>query len=171
MLNKPYTEENTKELFALIEALDGVEQREKYHPEGDALQHTLQVFYLAIQETSDIDLIWACLLHDVGKAIEGKMHEFHSVRMIENLVTYKTLQIVKEHMRIKKYLEGKMKRPYKCEEMVNHPYFKELIMISRYDNLGRNPNVKSEYNKQEILSTIVEIKLDNLTDTIKEDLN
>ncbi len=151
---KQFTEENTQVYFDLIEALDGVAQRPIWHPEGDALQHTLQVFYLAIKETNDIDLLWACLLHDVGKAVVGKMHEFHSVKMIENIVSYKTKIIVKEHMRIKKYIEGKMKRPFKCDQMINNPYFKELIMISRYDNLGRNPNVKKEYDKKEILNIL-----------------
>lgn len=151
---KFYTEENTKELFGLIEALKGVKQDPKWHLEGDALQHTLQVFYIAIKETNDVDLLWACLLHDVGKAITSKKHDFHSTIMIQHLASPKTIAIVKEHMRIKKYLEGQMKRPFKCEQIVNNPYFKELIMISRYDNLGRNPNVKKTYNKQEILDIL-----------------
>lgn len=154
MTPEMYTEENTKELFGMIEALKGVTQRPDWHPEGDALQHTLQVFYLAVKETDDIDLLWACLLHDLGKAINCLKHTFHSVIMIDGLVSPKTLAIVKEHMRIKKYLDGKMKRPFKCEELVSNPYFKELVMISRYDSLGRNPNVNKLYSKQEILNIL-----------------
>jgi hypothetical protein len=39
------------ELLSLLEALDGVAQSPRYHPEGDALFHSLQVFDLARRAT------------------------------------------------------------------------------------------------------------------------
>ena len=42
-----------------------------YHPEGDALYHSLQVFDLACEESPyDEDFLLAALLHDVGKAMK-----------------------------------------------------------------------------------------------------
>src|SRR5690606_4791629 len=41
------------ELLSLLLALDGVQQPLRYHPEGDALYHSLQVFDLAYAATDD----------------------------------------------------------------------------------------------------------------------
>jgi hypothetical protein len=57
-----------QDLLHLLLGLDGVRQDPRYHPEGDALFHSLQAFELARRETSDRALWAAALLHDVGKA-------------------------------------------------------------------------------------------------------
>ncbi len=49
-----------------VEALEGVEQCEKYHPEGDVWQHTLLMFK-NLQGNASVPLAWSILLHDVGK--------------------------------------------------------------------------------------------------------
>ena len=64
------------ELFRmLLQPLEGVKQSPKYHPEGDALYHSLQVFELARDERGyDEEFLLAALLHDVGKAIDPHDH-------------------------------------------------------------------------------------------------
>jgi hypothetical protein len=59
------------DLLELLVALDGVRQDPRWHPEGDALYHSLQAFELARRETTDRGLWAAALLHDVGKALSG----------------------------------------------------------------------------------------------------
>lgn len=48
-----------------IEDMHGVEQPEKYHPEGDVFEHTLLMFKLMAYPSEE--LAWSILLHDVGK--------------------------------------------------------------------------------------------------------
>ena len=63
-----------------VYALDDVPQPPDYHPEGDALTHTL----LALRHlppAPDRRLAWAALLHDVGKAfttreVRGRLRAF-----------------------------------------------------------------------------------------------
>ncbi|MBE6380082.1 MAG: CCA tRNA nucleotidyltransferase [Lentisphaerae bacterium] len=49
-----------------VDALAGVEQYKKYHPEGDVWQHTLLMFQNA-RKPLDAALAWSILLHDIGK--------------------------------------------------------------------------------------------------------
>jgi len=146
-----YTVENTREIFMLVERLNGVTQMEKWHPEGDAFQHTLQVVNWALKESDDIDLVLAALLHDVGKFKDTIGHDKWGADMIEDYVSHKTLWLVKQHMRICWYMSGKMKRKFKIRKLLAHPYFVQGVELYRWDQLGRDPKVKLQYNKLELI--------------------
>ena len=60
---------HAQDLLDLLLALDGIRQDPRWHPEGDALYHSLQTFDLSRRETADRELWTAALLHDVGKAL------------------------------------------------------------------------------------------------------
>lgn len=65
-----------KVLFPEVEALFGVPQPEKYHPEIDSGVHTLMVLEqakkLAVQANDPESVLFAALCHDLGKALTPK---------------------------------------------------------------------------------------------------
>lgn len=55
--------------FPEIHALIGVPQPEKHHAEGDAFVHTMMVLDSAAAHNESIEVRFACLVHDLGKAV------------------------------------------------------------------------------------------------------
>lgn len=53
--------------FPEIARLIGVPQPEQYHPEGDAFNHSMIVLDKAAEKTDKEEVIYAALVHDVGK--------------------------------------------------------------------------------------------------------
>src|SRR5580704_8556248 len=83
----------------LLEPLEGVKQSPKYHPEGDALYHSLQVFELAREARPyDEEFLLAALLHDVGKAIDPSDHVAAALLALEGSITERTTWLIAHHM-------------------------------------------------------------------------
>jgi|SRR5208337_133948 len=167
-----FTVDNMKPFFDALEKLDGLDQREDRHPEKDALEHSLQAFYHACRETDDIELILAALLHDVGKAIEMFDHPQLGADFLHDYVSPKVEFLVRNHLRINYYLSGEMHKLFKVKELSEHPFFRELVMLKRFDHLGRNPHKKTLYNKQVIvdkLNSVVERRFKNNTERSEND--
>lgn len=59
-------------LFPELYNLKGVPQNPQYHPEGDAWVHTLLVLKHACKFSHSLEVKFAALLHDVGKALTPK---------------------------------------------------------------------------------------------------
>lgn len=86
------------DLLDLLTALDGVQQDPRWHPEGDALYHSLQAFELARRETADRGLWAAALLHDVGKAVSSPDHDEVGADLLEGLVAPRVVWLVRHHL-------------------------------------------------------------------------
>jgi tRNA nucleotidyltransferase (CCA-adding enzyme) len=90
------------EIFPEIEALFGVPQPPKWHPEIDAGIHTLQVLDVATSLSKDTTVRFAALVHDVGKALTPRDqwpghlgHEAAGARLIERMA--ERLRVPTEH--------------------------------------------------------------------------
>jgi predicted HD phosphohydrolase len=162
---KIFTEEFMNPLFNMLEECEGVEQKDTHHPEGNVFVHSLQVLKWAFKESTDTDLILAAMLHDVGKVEKSNGHENIAVEMLTGLVSVKTLWLIEQHMRIWYLILGQMKKYKKVQDLVNHPWLPELVLLARWDKRGRNPNTKNiKYDKQNIMDRLnkcVELHFEN----------
>jgi hypothetical protein len=124
------------DLFSLLQALDGVSQSPRYHPEGDALFHSLQAFELAKRATKDRVLWAAALFHDVGKAIDGALHDEIGADLLAGLLTPRAVWLVRHHLDL-------LKDP----RATRHRYrgtaaLRDLELLRRWDLGGRDPRAR-----------------------------
>jgi HD domain len=124
--------------------LESVKQNPKYHPEGDALFHSLQVFHLARDvHPYDEEFLLAALLHDVGKAIDPQDHVAAGMDALRGAVTERTLWLIEHHMDLlgsrERSLPARLKR-----ELESSEYFEDLKLLRELDDAGRVPGQQVE---------------------------
>jgi hypothetical protein len=121
------------DLFSLLVSLDGVRQSPRYHPEGDALFHSLQVFDLARRASEDRVLWAAALFHDVGKAIDGPLHDEVGADMLDGLLCPRVVWLVRHHLDL-------LKEPRRTRRNLRGTAdLKDLELLRRFDLGGRDP--------------------------------
>ena len=143
-------------LFYYLETTKGIEQKEIHHPEGDVFTHSLQVLKWAFKETNDTDLILAAMMHDIGKVKNSLRHEKIAIELLKDYLSLKSLFIIEHHMRIWTMLLGEMRKLSKVKFLINHPWLPELILLARWDKLGRNPKMIVKYDKKFIINKLNE---------------
>src|SRR3989339_744937 len=159
-----------KEILPEVNALVGIEQDKKWHPEGDVYIHTLQVLdamaALAHQKKFNkhdtLMLMWAALCHDLGKpetseewedgGVSSYEHEAVGVPLAKKLMKRfsrdKDLidgvaKVVKYHMQPGQFIKNKAKpAAYKrlALKLAPHVTLETLALFACADKLGRNPS-------------------------------
>ncbi len=128
------------ELFRMLLApLEGVKQGAKYHPEGDALYHSLQVFELARDERPyDEEFLLAALLHDVGKAIDPADHVTAGLQALEGAITERTETLIAHHMEAHAYRANTLggRARVRLQQLED---FDDLMLLRELDVKGRVP--------------------------------
>jgi predicted HD phosphohydrolase/predicted nucleotidyltransferase len=121
----------------LLEPLEGVKQSPKYHPEGDALYHSLQVFELARQERPyDEEFLLAALLHDVGKAIDPSDHVEAALQALEDTITERTAWLIAHHMEPNALHAGTLGAKARAR-LQQSEYYDDLMLLNELDRRGR----------------------------------
>lgn len=122
-------------LLALLEELQYVEQLPRFHPEGDALYHSIQVYQCAVRETKDPELLAAALFHDVGKAIDYPQHDQVGADAIEGVLSSRITWLVRHHLDL-------LIRPQKTRRVLaGKQKLTELEQLRRWDLAGRRLDV------------------------------
>jgi predicted nucleotidyltransferase len=126
---------------SLLLPLENVKESPRYHPEGDALYHSLQVFELARDELPyDEEFLLAALLHDVGKAIDREDHVAAGLDALNGFITPRTGWLIEHHMVARGLLDGTIgararRRLQQSED------FEQLQLLAECDRDGRQTGV------------------------------
>ena len=121
----------------LLLPLERVKQRRDYHPEGDALYHSLQVFELARQRLPyDEEFLLAALLHDVGKGIDRKEHVAATLEALDGVITPRTAWLIAHHMEAHALREGNLGVRAR-RRLAASEDFDELTLLAECDDEGR----------------------------------
>jgi hypothetical protein len=108
-----------------------------YHPEGDVLYHSLQVFELARDERPyDEEFLLAALLHDIGKGLDRSNHVEAGLQALDGLITDRTRFFIEHHMHAHEHRAGKLGHRLK-RELEASPDFDDLMLLRRLDDEGR----------------------------------
>lgn len=129
--------------FALLLPLENVQQNLRYHPEGDALYHSLQVFDLACDQLPyDEEFLTAALLHDVGKAIDADDHVMAGLQALEGLITERTAWLIEHHM-LTHQLADRTLGARARRRLEQHESYQELVLLGECDRAGRQQGVET----------------------------
>ncbi len=121
----------------LLEPLEKVKQNPAWHPEGDALYHSLQVFELSRDARPwDEELILAALLHDVGKAIDSSDHVAAGLSALEGFITPRTAFLIAHHMDAQALYDGRLGARAKGR-LESSEDFEDLMLLREMDRAGR----------------------------------
>lgn len=127
----------------LLFPLEEVKQNPKWHPEGDVLYHSLQVFDLARHERPwDEEFLLAALLHDVGKAIDPSDHTAAALAALEGAVTERTRWLIEHHMDALAYKNRSLGKEERTA-LEGSERFGDLMALRDCDDRGREVGIET----------------------------
>ena len=140
-----------RQILPELDACKGCEQPPQFHPEGDVFVHTRLMLTLLPEQVS-APLVFAVLLHDIGKPPTAKVDENGRIRfnghervgaemaikVMERLrfsraVTDATVEAVRQHMAFK---DVPQMRVAKLKRFMARPGFEDEMELHRVDCLG-----------------------------------
>jgi hypothetical protein len=123
----------------LLLPLENVQGPPAYHPEGDVLYHSLQVFEQARDRRPyDEEFLLAALLHDVGKGLDPGRHVEAALEALDGLITERTAFLIGHHMHAHDYRTGKLGFRLR-RQLEASPDFEDLMLLRECDDAGRVP--------------------------------
>ncbi|MBM79448.1 MAG: tRNA adenylyltransferase [Planctomycetaceae bacterium] len=127
---------------SLLLPLESVKQSRKYHPEGDVLYHSLQVYELACDELPyDEEFLLAALLHDVGKGIDSGDHVNAGLEALMGFITERTAWLIAHHMEAHTIHDGTIGARAR-RRLQQHEDFEFLVLLGECDRGGRVPGME-----------------------------
>jgi hypothetical protein len=144
----------------LLLPLENVKGSATYHPEGDVLYHSLQVFEQARDcRPYDEEFLLAALLHDVGKGLDRSRHVEAGLEALEGLITERTRFLIAHHMDAHEYRAGRLGHRLR-RELESSPDFEDLLLLRECDDAGRVPGT-SVCTVDEALEYLRELEREN----------
>ena len=129
---------------SLLLPLESVKQSKKYHPEGDVLYHSLQVYSLACDELPyDEEFLVAALMHDIGKGIDAGDHVNAGLEALSGFMTDRTSWLIAHHMEAHLIHDGTIGARAR-RRLQQHEDYEYLVMLGECDRGGRIPGMEVE---------------------------
>ena len=143
-----------REILPEVDALKGVEQPPRFHPEGNVWQHTLMMLEILSDENKarvNPVLAWGVLLHDVGKPVsrsedEKGVHFYGHVQQGEKIADEimqrlkfsraqreAVLNLIGQHMN---FMNVQKMRPARLKRFLRMPDFDLHLELHRLDCLA-----------------------------------
>ena len=142
-----------RKILPEVDAMQGVEQPPRFHPEGDVWQHTLIMLEILSEEKTEVNpvLVWGTLLHDVGKPVsrsedENGVHFYGHVQhggkiadeLMQRLKFSRTqreavLDLILQHMN---FMNVQKMRPARLKRFLRMPDFNLHLELHRLDCLA-----------------------------------
>ncbi len=150
-------------LFPELEALFGVPQPERWHPEVDAGLHTLQALDVAAELSADTSVRFAALTHDLGKGKTPQSewprhigHEEAGVKLIVAMAgrlripnDHRDLAVLvaRHHARVHRIAEQRPRTVLELLEMTDAfrrpERFERFLLACEADARGRGPDLRA----------------------------
>ncbi|MQW91721.1 multifunctional CCA addition/repair protein [Acinetobacter wanghuae] len=134
-----------KVLFPEIDALFGIPQRPEYHPEIDCGIHTLMSLQQACRQNYSLDVRFAVLVHDLGKALtpqdEWPRHIMHEERGVKPVT--EVCDRLKVPTNTKQLAIAVCKEHLKCHQALNLKPGTLWRLLQRLDVLRRPERVEA----------------------------
>lgn len=134
-----------KILFPEIDSLFGIPQRREYHPEIDCGIHTLMSLQQACRQNYSLDVRFAVLLHDLGKALTPTdelprhiMHEERGVKPVTDVCERLRVPTVTKQLAL-----AVCKEHLKCHQAFNLKAGTIWRLLQRLDVLRRPERVEA----------------------------
>jgi poly(A) polymerase len=163
------------EILPEIDAMRGVDQPERFHPEGDVWEHTLRMLeMLPGQEGSAVDqrLAWGALLHDAGKPLtrsedDRGIHFYGHAKRGEEIAAAvmhrlrfsradieTVVDMIRQHMLFMNVLDM---RPNRLKRFLRLPEFELHLELHRLDSLASHGDLESyEFCKKKLAELAAE---------------
>jgi tRNA nucleotidyltransferase (CCA-adding enzyme) len=163
-------------IFPELDQLFGIPQPEKHHPEIDCGIHTLMVLEQASKLTTDINIRWASLLHDLGKGLTQKTllpshhgHEQSGEKLVIQLnQRLKTPNEFKDLSRLVCVYHTHVHRAFELKPQTLLKFFnnidlwrkperlQQILIACKADSRGRTDFENGEYTQVEYITGIAE---------------
>ena len=166
-----------KVLFPEIDALFGIPQRPEYHPEIDCGIHTLMSLQQACRANYSLDVRFAVLVHDLGKALTPKdelprhiMHEERGIKPVTEVcdrlkvptnTKQLALAVCKEHLKCHQALTlkpGTLWRLLQRLDVLRRPERVEaFVQACECDSRGRLGLENREYPQSKYIFDVIQV--------------
>jgi tRNA nucleotidyltransferase (CCA-adding enzyme) len=173
-------------LLPEVDALWGVPQSPEHHPEIDTGVHLMMVLQQAAAAAAPLDVRWACLMHDLGKATTPPAllprhigHEARSVQLLRQIgqrlrvplaCTELAEVVAREHGHIHRSetlgAAALLRLLERCDALRKPERFAAVLQACACDAKGRLGREQSPYPQAQRLGRALEAALAVATDTV-----